>query len=154
LKLSLEQLFGLPPKSSFKYFVTFEVTSGQVFRPAVNPDPTTEYPCSVTDSKTDSDTDSKKTTIPDKCGEMFEPDICDVDYKMWFLDKTLSTYVISGDPKQEGYPWTRLGYTYNWKPGADKYGASEYVIKLNSVVTIKEITPYQDYCQPTRQTQR
>lgn len=147
LQLSLSQLLGLPPDSSFKYFVTIEVTSGQIFRPAANPDPTIEYPCAVASAAND-----KESAIPANCGEEFQPDACgvDYDYKIWFLNKTLSTYSVSDDPKIEGYPWTRLGYTYNWKPGADKYGASEYVIKQNAVVTIKDITPFEKYCQPTK----
>ncbi len=146
LQLNLSQLLGLPPKSPFEYFVTMEVMSGQVFRPAVNPDPTTEYPCTTTNSA------GGKTSLPENCGEVFQTDACPVDYnyKLWFLDKTLSTYSISDNTNIEGYPWTRLGYTYNWKPGADKYGASEYVINLNSVVTIKEITSFENYCLPTK----
>jgi len=35
-----------------------------------------------------------------------------------------------------GYPWTHLGYTYNWAPGGDRYGASEYVIRGNAKAVI------------------
>lgn len=144
LALRLNQLLGLKPDSKNTHFVTMEITSGQVFRPATNPDPTSEYPCDIDKPAGE----NMEPTLPANCGEVFEKDNFDINYQMWFLNKTLTTYAISSDSKTEGYLWTRLGYTYNWNPNADKYGASEYVIKLNSVVTVKDITPYQKYCSP------
>ena len=35
-----------------------------------------------------------------------------------------------------GYPWTRLGYTYNWSADSKThYGASEYVIRAPATLT-------------------
>jgi hypothetical protein len=45
-----------------------------------------------------------------------------------------------------GYPWTHLGYTYNWTPGADRYGASEYVIRGGATATIVDNVPSLKYC--------
>lgn len=140
LNLRLHQLLGLHPNSPFTHFVVMTVTDVQIFRPTANPDPTTSLPCSTTNG-----------LIPANCGEVFPKENADLNkHKVWLANQMLSSYVISESHLiPVGYPWTRLGYTYDWKPGANKYGASEYIIKPNSVVTIKEITPYQDYCQPT-----
>lgn len=45
-----------------------------------------------------------------------------------------------------GYPWTRLGYTYNWHPGSPRYGASEYVIDPGTRVTVTSVFTIADYC--------
>jgi hypothetical protein len=62
----------------------------------------------------------------------------------------LSSYIVAQPVLADGYPWTRMGYTYNWKPGADRYGASEYVLRKNAVVTINQVVPYREYCAGDR----
>ena len=50
----------------------------------------------------------------------------------------------------DGYPWTHLGYTYNWAPSADRYGASEYVIRKDAqypIVVVSNVAP-EAYCAP------
>lgn len=134
VEMGLNQLLGLIPGTKLDNFVTMTVTEGSIIRPATNPDPLTPMPCSP--------------PAPPNCGQEFPKGVSDV-WVNWFANKTLSAWVIS-EPSQPpvGYPWTRLGYTYNWKPGADKYGASEYVIVPGSSVTVQAIVPYKDYCSP------
>lgn len=136
LELSLNQLLGLLPGTKLSNFVMMTVTEGHIIRPATNPDPLTPMPCSA--------------PAPPNCGQEFPKGMSDA-YLHWFANKTLSAWVIS-EPLQPpvGFPWTRLGYTYNWKPGADKYGASEYVIVPGSTVTVLDIVPYEKYCRPKR----
>lgn len=132
LELRLQQLFGLHPNRKFTDFVVITVKEGDIFRPTANPDPTTTLPCSY--------------PIPNNCGEAFPENVSD-SHKQWFANQMLSSYVLSESYLiPVGYPWTRLGYTYDWKPGASKYGVSEYVIKKDSTVTVTEITPYKKYC--------
>lgn len=39
---------------------------------------------------------------------------------------------------QGGYPWTRLGYTYDWgSRSSNKYGLSEFVIMPGSKVEVR-----------------
>ena len=132
--MNLRELLGLTPTTTFTYFVTFEVREADVFRPTANPDPTTTLPCSY--------------PVPATCGETF-PDGVSAEHVKWFANKMLSSYVITESVLIPiGYPWTRLGYTYNWHPGSNKYGASEYVIRSGSNVRVTEITPYKTYCAP------
>lgn len=132
LALSLRQLLGLLPNNKLDNFVVMTVTEGHIFRPATNPDPKTTLPCGA--------------PVPANCGQKFPKFISDA-YVNWFTNQALNTWVLSEPPQPPvGYPWTRLGYTYNWKPGADKYGASEYVIEPGSTVTVLDIIPYKDYC--------
>jgi len=132
LDLRLHQFFGLHPNRKFTTFVVMTVKEGDIFRPTANPDPTTTLPCSC--------------PIPANCGEGFSETVSDAHLR-WFANQMLSSYVLSESYLiPVGYPWTRLGYTYDWKPGANKYGASEYVIRKDSTVTVTEIVPYKKYC--------
>jgi hypothetical protein len=134
LELRLRQLLGLQPDAKIKYFVTMTVRSSDIFRPATNPTTTTEWPCT--------DSPSKDAT----CGEVF-PDWASSDHIKWIANQMLSSYVVSeAHTGAYSYPWTRLGYTYDWKPGADRYGASEYVIRPGAVIVVKNKEPYGSYC--------
>jgi hypothetical protein len=134
LEMNLRELLGLTPTTTFTYFVTFEVREADVFRPTANPDPTTTLPCAY--------------PVPATCGETF-PDGVPAEHVKWFANKMLSSYVITESALiPSGYPWTRLGYTYNWRPGSNKYGASEYVIRPGSNIRVTEIAPYKTYCAP------
>jgi len=132
LALRLRQLIGLQPDAKFQFFVTMTVRASDVFRPATDPTTTTEWPCS----------DSTQAT----CGESF-PAWVTSDHIKWIANQMLSSYVIAEEHNGAySYPWTRLGYTYDWKPGADRYGASEYVIRPGSVVNVTDKKPFGPYC--------
>jgi len=133
LELSLRQLLGLPPDYQLANFVVMTVAEGQIFRPAADPNVSTPLPCA--------------SPTPSNCGQEFPKNV-PAPYVRWFADWALRSWVISETNQPPGYPWTRLGYTYNWKPGADKYGASEYVIQPGSSVTVLDIIPYKQYCSP------
>lgn len=121
LKLRLQQLLGLPPDPAARVFVVMKVRATHIFRPCPDPDPT-----------------------KDKCGPEFPAGLADGEaHKAWFAEQTVSRY---RDPK--GYPWTRLGYTYDWNPETLRYGASEYVVRKGSPVTVKDRVPTQAYCHP------
>ena len=132
LALRLRQLVGLQPDAKFQYFVTMTVRASDIFRPATDPTTTTEWPCS----------DSTQAT----CGEVF-PNWVTSDHVSWIANQMLTSYLISADHNGAySYPWTRLGYTYDWKPGADRYGASEYVIRPGSVVNVMDKKAFTTYC--------
>lgn len=136
LSMRLHQLLGLHPARRFSNFVVISVNANDIFRPTANPDPTTVLPCS--------------SAIPANCGEAF-PDNVTQEHVKWIAQQMLSLYVLSESHLiPVGYPWTRLGYTYDWKPGANKYGASEYVIRKGSTIKVLEIIPYQTYCRPEK----
>jgi hypothetical protein len=133
LELSLRELLGLQPDAKIGNFVAMSVRAGDLFRPSPNPVTTSESLCSNPDSDT-------------TCGELF-PDWVSNDHKSWIANQMLTSYLVSDTHNGAySYPWTRLGYTYNWKKGADRYGASEYVIRPGSIITVTSKTPYQQYC--------
>jgi hypothetical protein len=62
------------------------------------------------------------------------------DYKTWFINNAIATYTLNTNQKTHsflGFPWTQLGYTYNWNPAAKHfYGLSEFVVTPNTPIEI------------------
>lgn len=54
-------------------------------------------------------------------------------YRQWFSNRADTIYKVGSydDMRQWGFPWTRLGYTYDWGSADDHFGLSEFVIRLN-----------------------
>jgi hypothetical protein len=134
LRLRLSQLLGMPPNTTNSNMVVFSMPIKGIFRPTPDPNPTTVYPCAA--------------DAMAQCGNTFPPNPS-ADYVTWFIGQDLGSYKIGQADKDNGYPWTHLGYTYNWTPyAASKYGASEYVIQPNTNGTVLSQTPIDQYCAP------
>ena len=70
----------------------------------------------------------------------------DEDFKSWFDDNTLWSYFYGE------YPWTRLGYTYDWADNDTEYGMTEFIVEDGAQVTapydrqiIEEVKAIRDY---------
>lgn len=127
----LHYLLGLQPavpSDSAAKFVRFTVaqqpvgpTGAGLFRPCPDPDPT-------------------KTAC---ANEIKGP----AAFVSWFANQQVFSYRRGPDLKQTGYPWTRLGYTYNWDPAApDIRGAQEYIVPGGTKVTVVEVVSPEEYC--------
>jgi hypothetical protein len=122
LRLRINQLLGLPPHAGDTLMVEMTVPLDSVFRPVADPAPTTKYPCGE--------------TLQAQCGERFPAGV-QPRHVRWMADNLLTKWRVPN-----GYPWTRLGYTYNWHPGSPRYGASEYLVRKGTVatgVTVKHV---------------
>ncbi len=115
LQLRVAQLLGLPPDSKDDYFVEVWVAPKDLFRPT--PD----------------------NEINDTTAQLDFPSSVDPAYEKWFDDNIISSYF----PKE--YPWTRLGYTYDWGNPNSHIGMSEFVIKNNSNITVKSLQTTKEY---------
>ncbi len=104
----LEQLIGLPNGDGNTHFAEFWVKPDDLFRPSY-------------DNEIDDNT----------CGTEF-PEGTDPAYIEWFNNNIQYSYY---PPK---YPWTRLGYTYDWG-GETEFGLSEFVVKKNSTIVVKSL---------------
>ena len=51
----------------------------------------------------------------------------DPDYQTWFNGNIISSYFSGYD-----YPWTRLGYTYDWGSPSTDYGLSEFLVRVGA----------------------
>jgi hypothetical protein len=112
--LRTAELLGMPANTSYTYFVELWVKPDQLFRPSAD------------------------SEITDSTAQLAFPANATADYKEWFNNNIISSYY----PMK--YPWTRLGYTYDW--GDDTHvGLSEYVLMQNATVTVKSVTPTIEY---------
>jgi len=127
----LYQLLGLKPATPQDAPKVVQLTIAEpqpvgptgkgIFRPCADPDPTTT-----------------------SCGNTLKgPD----SYAAWFSTQVLGSYRVDATIKDTGYPWSRLGYTWNWNPAStDHRGAQEYVVPKGTQVTIRAVVPVAAYC--------
>ena len=118
--LRLEQLLGLPPKAGKTKFVEMWVKPGDLFRPSADPE------ISDSEAETEFRTANKFVKVSD-------------DYVKWYTELKMKSY---GD---NGYPWTRLGYTYDWGDKRRHIGLSEFVIMPGATVEINAISSTMEY---------
>ncbi len=131
--LYLEELLGLPPQDKPDvgkrwHVYTFEVSQDAMFRPCpggVDSSVPTEPRCiagSALDPKLD----------PDTAQFLLK--------QFWFSHRTV---ISSGGGLDFGYPWTGMGWTYNWDPKSkDHVGVSEFVVQKGAVVSnVRDETP-------------
>jgi len=118
LTARLEQRLGLPPGGTKDRVVEFWAYPEDMFRPSPDPE------------------------IDDSAAELDFPPDASAEHRAWIEDLRASSYGING------YPWTQLGYTYDWAPGAgSEVGDSEFVVRSGSDVVVESVTPHADYCK-------
>ena len=64
------------------------------------------------------------------------------EYNKWFCKQKCKSY------GRNGYPWTRLGYTYDWGNPDSEVGLSEFVIRKGAKVKINSVIKTERYCSP------
>lgn len=106
--LRLKQLIGLPPSSEYTHFTAFWAELDELVRPAFQTDVTKQLT-------------AEELKIPN-LGEHGD----------WFIEYADSAY-----GKASPYPWTRLGYTYDWAGNGTEYGLTEFIILEGSTVEIE-----------------
>lgn len=125
LDARVRQTLGLPPASPTdkpRNFVEVTAALADVFRPCADPDPTAP-----------------------RCPAGFAESVSEA-HRAWMAEQALRSYIVP-----DGYPWTRLGYTYDWSPAAKShYGASEFVLRKGATVEVRAVTPTAAYCAPPR----
>lgn len=105
--LRFKQLIGLPSDSGHTHFTAMWVSTDDMIRPAYLTD---IYSSEMTTSLSDN---------------------IDVDYREWFEDTMIRLY------SNSRYPWTRLGYTYDWADTDNAYGLTEFLVLEDSSVTVE-----------------
>lgn len=60
-------------------------------------------------------------------------------YQSWFEDNTAASY------GPDGYPWTRLGYTYDWADNGTEYGLTEFILPVGAAATVERTVTTRDY---------
>ena len=139
--MRLRQLLGLQPTTPVEYFVEMRVPAAGLFRPTANPDITTDTLCTPGQGGWECALD-----FPAGVSERHVRFMVDQAFSAWKMPNGYPA-AGTGEWRRLGYPWTRLGYTYNWHPGSPRYGASEYVIEPATRVTVTSVSTIADYCR-------
>jgi hypothetical protein len=136
----LTQLLGLPPDTVHDAFVEIWVRPDQLFRPCPDPE-VTDRSCQVRLSGTPPPTDGCPWTGDQLPGSRARvaPEHLD-----WMCANWEESYP-PGDPRT-AYPWTGLGYTYDWGRPRAPWGMSEFVIPRGQEVEIRAVISTGDYC--------
>ncbi|MDE7400416.1 MAG: hypothetical protein K2N06_12960 [Oscillospiraceae bacterium] len=103
----LKQLISFAPDSEHSTVTGFWVDPRNVKRPAYQSDPT-------------------NGNMITNFGESV-----DEEYKKWFDDNILWSYYYGE------YPWTRLGYTYDWADNGTEYGMTEFIVESGAEVKVE-----------------
>ncbi len=159
--LRIAQLLGLPPadEQNKVCFLELWVSPKDLFRPS--PDPEISDHEAEIDFPGDNFSNSiRKYDLSEKffADQACDPDPeqcpnCDqwgqcgfTDYRNYLKNRTKYIYTASAP-----YPWTRLGYTYDWGDAANHRGLSEFVVHGKKAdgskiaVGIKAVTPTAAY---------
>ncbi|TYQ23965.1 hypothetical protein [Pseudanabaena sp. UWO310] len=122
--LRLEQLLGLPPNNGKTRFVEFWVSPENLFRPSADAE------------ITDRTAFGEFTQIPPSPDATIK-----LSYLQWFEKLRSQSYNATG-----GYPWTRMGYTYDWGNPKSEIGLSEFVIDTGAAIEVKSVQTTDKYC--------
>jgi hypothetical protein len=124
----IEQRLGLSPASGKSYFVRMRLDHpgpAVVFRPCVDP-------------------------AADRTGcTVGPPANAPAAYQLWFYRQYYSSY---GQSLIGEFPWTALGYTFDWAPGGGKgsafqrTGESEFVVQKDAPIRILDVVATAEYC--------
>jgi hypothetical protein len=124
MDLRLKQLLGMPPTTEKKYFVEFWVRPQDLYRPCPDPE------------------------VSDLDCELAFPDGVSEEHKAEIEELRKNSY--SNATWDKNYPWTQLGYTYDWNPAKPKnIGLSEFVIGKNKNVVVAGFYSTASYCACT-----
>ncbi len=120
MTLRVEQLMGVPPHNGKTRFVAFWVSPDDLFRPSPDPE--------ITDREAELD---------------FPASTRYVTVSQEHIDWINALREVSYGPG--GYPWTQLGYTYDWGHPCSEIGLSEFVIRSGATVEVESVTLNEDF---------
>ena len=126
LTLRLEQRIGLPPAAGYTTMAVVSITpsSTNIFRPCSDP-----------------------STSAANCQSGGPMSGASAAYKSWFNNQYFGSY---GAPSPNLYPWTSLGYTFDWAQQADgefvRIGESEFVIPAGTQIDVTALATTAQYC--------
>lgn len=105
-EMRMKQLISFAPDSEHSTVTGFWVDPAKVLRPAYQ-------------------SDAADSSMVISFGETV-----DEEFQTWFDENTLSSYFYGS------YPWTRLGYTYDWADNGTEYGMTEFIVNSEAEVEV------------------
>jgi hypothetical protein len=131
--LFLEQLLGLPPQPAPDagkqwHVYTFEISQDDMFRPCPGgvDESVPDHPRCVAGTALDPHLDQKTARF--------------LLQQFWYSHRAA---IVNGGAVDLGYPWTGMGWTYDWNPQSSNHiGVSEFVVRPGaSPAQVRDETP-------------
>ena len=117
-ELRLKQLLGMPEDNQNTHMTAMWVRPEDIIRPAY-----------VTD-------------ITKQMSNHFDWDNPeDEEYLEWFNENAVEAYC------DNTFPWTRLGYTYDWADNGTEYGLSEFLVNQGATVIVEATDTVEAFIQ-------
>ena len=141
LDIAFKQVIGLPPDADYSVLSRFWVRPADLVRPCTNVDPMVASCPQLVTNTTVNGTDWSDFLFGQGMYSWREPRrgtsmpriSCAQDYEN------------TTNGKCYGFPWTRLGYTYDWTPGAkDDRGVTEFVVPEGSIAYLESVGTQRD----------
>ncbi|MDD6483783.1 MAG: copper amine oxidase N-terminal domain-containing protein [Clostridiales bacterium] len=111
----MEQLIGLYPNKGYTHFSMLWVNPKDLYRP------------------------SPDNEVTDNIASLIFSEGTDESYIEWFNSNIISSYY------PHKYPWTRLGYTYDWADNGTDYGLSEFVLRNGSEAKVEKTMTNEEF---------
>lgn len=124
-RLRIGQLLGMPANAQRTHVTALWVKPEDVIRPAYSTD---IYSHEMSKSFADAGANH------------------DAKYQEWFKGKIIDNY-FSDYP----YPWTRLGYSYDWGNPCSDYGLSEFLVRVGAPYEVAYTLTIDDFVAKMRQ---
>ncbi len=131
--LRLEQLLGLPPShKKSKNIVEFWAAPQDMFRPTPDPE--------ISDREAELEFRQANNFLS-----------VSEEYRSWFNNRLneFNSQLKDMKPGKIPFPWTRLGYTYDWGESENHIGLSEFVVRKGADIEIDSVSTVNNYCQAT-----
>ncbi|MEF3697717.1 hypothetical protein [Desulfolutivibrio sp.] len=134
----VEELLGLPQEYGQTDFVEMWVNPQDLYRPSADPE--------ITDHEAELELRANpllpySTTV--KIIEKVNGVPVAYSYPDWYAARRAAIYTATPP-----FPWTALGYTYDYGNPATTVGLSEFVIRGGSTVIVKSVTPNAEFLHP------
>ncbi|HYG65816.1 MAG TPA: hypothetical protein VEL74_24765 [Thermoanaerobaculia bacterium] len=143
LRVRLAERLGMPPDSANDVFVQMWVDPQDFFRPCPDPE-VNDSQCQVNLTTGPVDRSADCPWSAALAGQVSGNFVSVTQSQIEWMCRNWEKSYPAGEPRKS-YPWTALGYTYDW--GAKSfYGESEFVLPPDSTVTVQSITPMDAYC--------
>lgn len=143
LKLRLQQRLGLPPTSNYGWFVELKLSARDItklFRPCGDP--------STGTNTCEPGSPPKPYEIEKRLKASNLGNRKNVE-QFWLLANYYQAFA-----SRDQYPWTSLGYTFDWAPTVDasddfvRWGESEFVIPKDTPIQFISQAETVTYCAP------
>ncbi|MBI5590875.1 MAG: hypothetical protein HY881_10370 [Deltaproteobacteria bacterium] len=140
------QALGLNPAMDYEVLLELWVNPGDLFRPSPDPEITdheSELAVQIGENQWILPSDTNPFVKLDNT-QMYMDSAWStpVTFRDWFVNRAQTIYTTTNeaDPATWGWPWTRLGYTYDWGNPFSAFGLSEFILKINPNQNGGEVT--------------